>query len=93
MTGTILSTYKHTNWNELGGLIYVGQGQLLVSNGWGHSIDVVSVDGKNVDKMLDRTHGIHNPRALCYCASQKTLYVSNARNGKRDSCLVFKMAN
>jgi len=94
MTGTILSTYKHTNWKELGGLIYVGQGQLLVNNSWGHSIDVVSVDGKNVDKMLDsRTHGIDNTGALCYCASQKTLYVSNNRDGKRDSCLVFKMAN
>ena len=93
MTGTILSTYKHTNWKELGGLIYVGQGQLLVNNSWGPSIDVVSVDGKNVDTLLDKTHGIQHPRALCYCASQKTLYVSNNRNGERDSCLVFKMAN
>jgi len=93
MTGKLLSTYGHKNWNILHGLICVGQGQLLVSNCYGHTVDVVSEDGKHIGKLLDRTHGIHYPCALCYCASQRTLYVSSQVYGKSESLSVFNVSN
>ena len=40
-------------------------------------MDVMSDDGKDIVTLLDSTHGIVYPRALCYCPSQATLYVSN----------------
>ena len=78
INGEVLSTYTHENWCGLYGLISVGQGQVLVSNCWRHTVDVVSREGKDVVTLLDKsTHGIHFPLALCYCESQESLYVSN----------------
>ena len=79
INGEVLSTYTHENWDGLYGLISVGQGHILVSN-WGRqTVDVVSREGKDVVKLLDKsTHGIHYPRTLCYCESQESLYVSNS---------------
>ena len=90
MKGKVISTYKHENWDGLRGLLYVGQSQLLVSNCWGHSIDVVSEDGKHIGTLLDSTHGIQYPYALCYCASQETLYISSYDKGC--PVVVFKLS-
>jgi len=90
MKGKVISTYKQENWGTLRGLLYVGQSQLLVSNCWGHSIDVVSEDGKRICTLLDRTHGIKYPCALCYCASQETLYISSCDN--ECPVVVFKLS-
>ena len=90
MKADVISTYKHNKWNMLAGLIYVGQRQLLVSNYRGKTVDVVSEEGKNIVTLLDSTHGIRLPWALCYCASQETLYVSSYVAGNPVSLLVYK---
>ena len=90
MKGKVISTYKHENWGRLHGLLYVGQSQLLVSNWRGDSIDVVSEDGKHIGTLLDSTHGIKYPYALCYCASQETLYISSCDN--ECPVVVFKLS-
>jgi len=59
----------------------------LVSNWRGHSIDVVSEDGKHICTLLDSTHGIKYPYALCYCASQETLYINSY-----NKVVVFKLS-
>ena len=88
--GKILGTYKHKNWCHIFGLTCVGEGQVLVCNGIGNTVDVVSDDGKDIVTLLDSTHGIEKPRALCYCPSQATLYVSSGISGKPIS--VFKLS-
>jgi len=93
MTGKLISTHKTKNWDGLLGLICVGQDQLLVSNCSGRSVDVVSEDCKTVGTLLDTTHGIQSPCALCYCASQEIMYVSSNWDGKPKSLSVFKVAN
>jgi len=82
MKGKILGTYKHKNWSDIHGLTCVGEGQVLVCNYGGDTVDVVSDDGKDIVTLLDSTHGIERPRALCYCPSQATLYVSSNFWGK-----------
>ena len=82
MKGKILGTYKHKNWRGINGLTCVGEGQVLVCNRVGNTVDVVSDDGKDIVTLLDSTHGIKGPRALCYCPSQATLYVSSNIWGK-----------
>jgi len=43
----------------------------------GHTVDIVSEDGRKVTTLLDCVHGIDTPHALCYCASKEALFVSN----------------
>ena len=82
MKGKILGTYKHKNWSDILGLTCVGEGQVLVCDCGRDTVDVVSDDGKDIVTLLDSTHGIERPRALCYCPSQATLYVSSNIWGK-----------
>ena len=53
-------------------------------------MDVVSDDGKDIVILIDSTHGIEGSRALCYCPSQATLYVSSDIDGK--PIWVFKLS-
>ena len=80
--GKILGTYKHKNRSVIYGLTCVGEGQVLVCNYGRDTVDVMSDDGKDIVTLLDSTHGIVYPRALCYCPSQATLYVSSNIRGK-----------
>ena len=74
--GKVLGTYKHKNWDRIAGLTCVGDGQILVCNLGGNSVDVVSTDEKDIVTLIDSTHGLEIPRTLCYCPSHAALYVS-----------------
>ena len=91
MKGKILGTYKHKNWSVIYGRTCVGEGQVLVCNYGGDTVDVVSDDGKDIVTLLDSTHGIKGPRALCYCPAQATLYVS--KNTDINHIHVFKLSH
>jgi len=80
--GKILDTYKHKNWSFINELTCVGEGQVLVCNHGRYTVDVVSDDGKDSVTLIDRTHGIMRPQALCYSPSQATLYVGIQITGK-----------
>ena len=90
LKGKVISTYIPQNRKRPSGLICVGQGQLLVSDSLGDTVDVVSDDGKDVITLLDRSYGLHYPMALCYCTSLETLYISSASPVK--PILVFKVS-
>ena len=88
--GEVLSTYNHKNRSRINGLTCVGEGQVLVCNFGEDTVDVVSDDGQDIVTLLDSTHGIERPQALCYCPAQAALYVSSSIDGRPVS--VFKLS-
>ena len=89
--GKVLGKYKHTQFRDILGLICVGEGQGLICNSGRNTVDVVRNDGMDAVTLLDRTHGIERPRALCFCPEQATLYVSSDTKGGTIS--LFKLSN
>ena len=90
LKGEVLATYTHTIWSGISGVTCVGDGQVLVCNGIRNTVDVVGNDGEDIVTLLDSTHGIDQPRSICYSPSQAALYVSINIPGKPIS--VFKLS-
>ena len=90
LKGQVLGAYTHDNWHGILRLTFVGDGQLLVSNLFKHTVDLVSNHGKDTVTLIDSTHGLDSPRTLCYNPSEATLYVSS-NDGKPISA--FKLTN
>ena len=64
MKGKILGTYKHKNWRGINGLTCVGEGQVLVCNYGGDTVDVVSDDGKDIVTHQHLSKNPSSPYAL-----------------------------
>jgi len=77
LKGEVLLTYRDNNLSRPHGLTATGDGHVLVCGRLSHNVQVVSKSGKKVRTLLTEENGIKEPRAICYDALKKKVYISD----------------
>lgn len=77
LDGEIRSTHTRRHWKTILGLTCVGEGQLLLCNNEGDTVELMNQGGDDVIPFILLSQGIEKPEAICYYQADAVLFISS----------------